>query len=1014
MLHLLAYWGWDKSTRLREGFDVAGLPWSPGKIAKIEPPAYLRYISSPLGTELAENTPTSSPGELLELMQDRFDGLTYNPITDEFAFDAPPEPQEYPFHSLRYIFGSITAISLFKSLFNVYRIGARSFIRRLITNELGHYPSKSTNYRILREIFLNTPLFQAQANPNHSHGESAAARTTATRFMDSVAVLSGHSNYCYQMSSRDQSENKRGERTYYWAKDVSALPQYDEVENTDFVTMVDVDYYVDMPQRLAAAPQPHMLFTIIPEHAGRSTDEYSYSFNSKSEICFSVTGGAKYQHQLWNYCTDWFTVTQRNSFGIPVKSVIYDVTTRRISPDKAVVLLVPMKIHYGFAAWLVSLMGRPLERVNTSIPGGFTKLKVVGDSRRNVSVARQGTETACTIPVDTFNILVSTKHVSPQGKLSLYQIKSLLPNDLKESAAILNDYFNNATDSPVAELYYIDPPAVTQFAFAVPDPTDKPAMVAFATPFVPPAFVPVNNKDSSDQSIKGRVIFPREQAEKVLGGFKMTPTKQRALNEFVMRLVPKPGQLQPFDPIEIASRQTKPGQKRDLVDAGFLFGSLGFVKTFMKKEGYGKPTDPRNITTFAPNEKVDYAAFMYPIMDFLKEQPWYAFGRKPREVAHRVGEICTHAERVSCPDISRMDGYVNVLCRALERAVALRLFDPSHHGAFTKAHEAAFGNVGITSHGTRYDQEFDRGSGEMGTSAWNTVENAFVIFYSKYLECRDFDTAWKFLEEKSLAGGDDSIVADIPPAFLIRGARDVGFILKCPTYIRGDVGVNFLARVYGPDVWEGCPDSMCSIKRQMEKLHLTPSIPLAPSQKLFEKATSFALTDANTPIIGEFCAAVLAVTPGYVRSGKLDRFGDDISLEDQYPNNPMDWMMDVAKEELSLLRVDDLIAWFKSGPTLDELLKSPTFYETGREFTYDEWDPEPGLLIARTLETLEVRIPKPEVSARSKKYKPDSAQSKVVDLTKLVFGETLAAATQHQPLERAFPSVVAAECDART
>lgn len=171
----------------------------------------------------------------------------------------------------------------------------------------------------------------------------------------------------------------------------------------------------------------------------------------------------------------------------------------------------------------------------------------------------------------------------------------------------------------------------------------------------------------------------------------------------------------------------------------------------------------------------------------------------------------------------------------------------------------------------------------------------------------------------------------------------------------------------------------------MEKIHLTPSVPLSPEEKLFEKASSFDLTDRNTPVIGNFCRAVLRTTHIRHRSGLLDRYGDHHPREHQYPNEFGDWMIDVAAEELPLLRISELCEFFDGVQRSDELLHAPVFYEEGREFTYEEWDPSPGMLIAKTLETLKVNIIKPTGGSRDKRHKPDSAQN--------VVRETVAAAS---------------------
>ena len=874
--------------------------------------------------------------------------LMYNPLTDDYSvLDEPEEVEPGTLSSVVHgTFGVIVVVSLARLLLLTKWRGS---YRRLLTVAMGSSAPYIHNYRRLRDAFNTTEFFSSSEVKNHSHGKAAGARSSARRFIEAICTLTGLQRYSFQMSASEQNENVKGSRTYYWARDVSAAPQFDVIDDSDFVTLTDVDYYLDMPSHLAEYPRPHLLYTVQPEAAADCLDDISFTFNRTGEVEWSVKGGATYKHLLWHYGTDWFTATYKIC-GIPYRTVTYDVQSKRVSPHKQVILLSPMRVHTGLSAVIAHFMGRPLVRLDP-VRGDFAKVTITADTKL-VSVARLGSEVACTIPIQLFDSLLSTRNNSPNRKVNTYQVKSLISSVASEQkdvfAPILTDYLNNATDSRVAPVTVVMPTHLVAVTFDVPDVTDKPALVPFAAPFgVPPAFVPMKNKATVDQSIKGRVEGPREQAEKLLGGFKMTPLKQKAMAEFVRRLVPDPHKGNAYDYEAIKEKQTKPGQKKDLEDAGLIGKVSRIVKTFMKAEAYGKPTDPRNITTFNPKDKVDYAQFMYPLMDHMKQFPFYAFGRTPIEVARRVAKICMSSKSVDCPDITRMDGYVNIMCRMLEKAVGLRFFRPEHQEAFSESHARSYGNVGVSSHGMRYDQEYSRGSGEMGTSLWNTVINLFIFFYAATLKFKDFDKAWDFLLEKVIAGGDDGVAGDSDGTLLDRAGRDIGFLLKTPTYVRGQLGVNFLARVYGPDVWEGDCTSMCSLRRQMEKLHLTTAVPLSAQQKLYEKAISFSYTDANTPVIGHFCAAVIACTKTYVHTGTITRWGDDHDASVQYPNDPSPWMMDVVSEELPHTDVSGLIAWFESNPTVDALLCCPNLYEDGREYKYveDEWDVTPGMLI---------------------------------------------------------------------
>jgi hypothetical protein len=864
-----------------------------------------------------------------------------------------------PFAFLHLLVGSVVAVSLARSVFRVWKIGAPKSLRLLLSEHLYSTALKSTPYQQVRKVFLDAPSFRKKPAANHSHPEAANHRTTAVRFFNHVTTFLGLDAYCYQMSSRDQSQHVRGERTYYWARDANVMPWLDEIKDTDAVSMVDVDYYVDMPTHLADHPQIHMLYTFMPDYAGRATPEYSYFFNGDSELVLNVAGGAKYVHRLWNWSTDWFTVSKFNRFGIPTTTVLYDCTVRRVCDDKAAVLLVPCKHWTGLSAILGWMIGRPLERLTTAVGGGFTKIRrYVNGSTVHVSVARQCTETSATVSLDVFNRLKAIQSVSPSNKLLMYQVKQLTPN--KDDAAIITDYFWHATDGQVPDLHCVPEPQMIEFSVGNPMPEDKPSMVAFMRPLVPPAFVPTNNPPTANQAIEGRVKVPAATVKKLLGDFKMTNHKVEVVRAFWTLVFPKVGCLTPLTHDEVVARQHKPAQVKEMQEAGFINTFSGFVQSFMKKEAYGKPTDPRNITTYPAKVKADYAAFMYALADELAKLDCYAFKKTPKQVAEHVARIASKAKhRINCPDLHRMDGHVNEFTRIFERAGGLRAFGPAYAEEFARCHDEAFGNIGITSDGTRYDQGFSRGSGSHETSVFNTLFNLFIIFYAYVLSGCSYEEAFKHTQEDVMAGGDDGLVADLAPAFLIKAAQLCGMVLTCDTFVRGQPGVNFLARVYGPDVWEGSPNSMCQIKRTLEKIHLTPAVPLNDVQKMYEKAVSYSLTDSNTPIVGDFCAAVKRVCKGFTTTNTLSRYGDHHSPSDQYPNVAEDWMMEFVENELTLVDAGGLIAYLRDVTEVRQLLTIPRFFESGREFTYDDWDPTPGRLIKQTVDELSVRV-KPE------------------------------------------------------
>jgi len=163
-----------------------------------------------------------------------------------------------------------------------------------------------------------------------------------------------------------------------------------------------------------------------------------------------------------------------------------------------------------------------------------------------------------------------------------------------------------------------------------------------------------------------------------------------------------------------------------------------------------------------------------------------------------------------------------------------------------------------------------------------------------------------------LAGGDDSLTPNLEDKYLVSAGKAMGFTIKPKNFPRHSPGVNFLARVYSPDVWTGCPDSMCDFQRQIVKLHLTtrmdPKLPL-PTIAV-DKMRGYVLTDTNTPIIGAFANLIVSVfdpefLTTYTSNGADTtdtQYFSKFQQSDQFPNEYGDWM--VAEIERSCPGVD--------------------------------------------------------------------------------------------------------------
>jgi hypothetical protein len=160
-------------------------------------------------------------------------------------------------------------------------------------------------------------------------------------------------------------------------------------------------------------------------------------------------------------------------------------------------------------------------------------------------------------------------------------------------------------------------------------------------------------------------------------------------------------------------------------------------------------------------------------------------------------------------------------------------------------------------------------------------------------------------------GGDDGGTPDVDPDKLALAAAAVGQKLTLNVFNRGQKGISFLARYYGPGVWYGDANSMCDLARQLSKFHTAVNMPahITPLIKLLEKVDAFLLTDANTPVIGEFCKRVRQLC--HVNVSIEEQYHDlltpwaaNTALGEQYPNIVEPWGAEYALEALAPYHFD--------------------------------------------------------------------------------------------------------------
>lgn len=168
--------------------------------------------------------------------------------------------------------------------------------------------------------------------------------------------------------------------------------------------------------------------------------------------------------------------------------------------------------------------------------------------------------------------------------------------------------------------------------------------------------------------------------------------------------------------------------------------------------------------------------------------------------------------------------------------------------------------------------------------------------------------------------GDDGLTANLSPAKLEQAARWCGQEVESIPRLRPADTVSFVARTYGPGVWTGDPNSICDVKRQLSKFHVSKVLPstVTPEDKAIEKARSFFLSDRKTPLVGGLAIKILTA---YDEDGfdfdplenphGLRSWMSLVSAEEQYPNEVGAWAEQVVREQMPEFDFDLFHSWLR-------------------------------------------------------------------------------------------------------
>jgi hypothetical protein len=425
------------------------------------------------------------------------------------------------------------------------------------------------------------------------------------------------------------------------------------------------------------------------------------------------------------------------------------------------------------------------------------------------------------------------------------------------------------------------------------------------------AHVPIRDKEAGKAAINGRIKKVAATANA-----KVDPDIRSHFQPFCDALFRSLGTIP--DPDRDWIDGVKPQYREEMLDASQqpLEASCSQVrkeiassKTFIKAEAYSEfGKEPRIISPLHPKIQSRMYRFVNSLQGALHHEAWFAFGRKPVEVAQCVQRLSNMAMEqgfsIYETDYSRYDGTVTSTMRELETMIYHRAF-PEH---ILELNEILPLNrdLKINVHGAVAVSGSARASGAPDTCLMNTILNLFAMYMAIGSD----------VFGQALLGGDDGLI--VAPkdraADIDRAVSRCGFTVKVAEKKYG-TPFSFLARIYN---W-GSLNSIQDPVRLITKAHLVNTPNLTPVQarcRAAQKLDSLLLNDGNTPIISDvlrsmrsdnekcitkFQAKVVKRARTLAANAVKGDWHETWMRQSTYPNEPEPWMRDYVSKRLEVV-----------------------------------------------------------------------------------------------------------------
>jgi len=706
-------------------------------------------------------------------------------------------------------------------------------------------PGATRLFKRLRDIAYSG-IGNGRPRPGHPHGRLAAHRADATRAFSATARLLKMDRYDYQTSDR---EDCSGSRTAYDWKDltISRKPDASHDPNNTLLTMVDVDYYLEPEQYSDLINQnPLILYTFTPDKLAGVYMEGSFSMVKPDTVSFSVPGGTVYTHKLWDYGTDVIAVKKWYGY------VVCNVASRPVSSCHSVVSIVPVRkvvdpLHLMDVTMAseARLFSRQRAEQNNGVlhqarftPNGVQhNFKLVGWT----SVSHTVTDVIyCTITA-----MVATCARSKTARVTANEVKRILTNNGVESpecaACTIALYFSGEAPT-LSEMRILSVPqfeVTSDLIFENINETPCSTTAAVSLTDIP-ALTPTVNAVNEQASVDGRVT-------KVANNKRLNKAMKTYAKEFVTMLVPNPAKGGPLDRDTLYSQANARQRARIEAADRELLTEPAMHSSFLKPEAYAEAGLVRLITQTNDVMYTDFSRFTHAFkQQILKEQKWYCPGQTPDQIATNVCDLVKMHGGCSSTDFSKFDGTISSdLRRCVESAAYIRYFTAEHQPRLRQLLRADVQQRIWTRNGVAYSNGFGRGSGSPTTTDGNTMLNAFIGYAALRLDGNDPSAAYLRIGPKM---GDDSVESASEPS--IKLACDMAGLRVKTTVCVGNTEVPFVSRFFVSPMTTR--RSYTDPVRAITKMHLNLKSDVPDDIALQRKANGYLITDAATPVVGDF------------------------------------------------------------------------------------------------------------------------------------------------------------------